>query len=47
MEIEHVKDQGGHILAQKNRTDISHAMERSQNLTEFVTKLMTAPYRGK
>jgi hypothetical protein len=42
-EIEHVKSRGDHILAQKNQTAIFHTMEWSQNLTKFVTKLMTAP----
>ena len=29
VEIEHIKDLGGHILAQNNRTAISHTMEWS------------------
>ena len=33
----------GHILAQENKTATCHTMEWSQNLTEFVTKLMTTP----
>ena len=43
MEIEHIKNRGGHILARKNWTTISHAMERSRVWSKFATKLVTAP----
>ena len=33
---------GGHILSRENKTATCHAMEWSRNLTEFVTKLVTA-----
>ena len=33
----------GHILARKNRTGISRAMERSQFQSQILTKIVTAP----
>ena len=37
----------GSYLAQKNWMAISYAIEQLQNLTQFVTKLITAPQHGK